>query len=86
MTNRDLEAARDYHNGTKHSYQSLRANPHYLDWSNRPLPFKIYTTLEPIALPRDLSPSQVSALQAINTVDAAPHGECVPELTTLARL
>ena len=84
--NRDLESALHYHGRTKHSYQSLRANPHYLDWSNRPLPFKIYTTLEPISLPRDLPPSQVSALQAIATSDAAPDGECVPNLTTLAHL
>lgn len=83
---RDLEATWAYHNGTKHSYQSIRANPHYLDWSNQPLPFKIYTALEPIPLPRDLSPSQVSALQAISTTGAAPDGDCVPDLHTLTQL
>ena len=42
MKNREIEAAWTYHNGTKHSYESIRTNPHYLDWENQPMPFKIY--------------------------------------------
>jgi SagB-type dehydrogenase family enzyme len=37
----------DYHEATKHSLDSVQSNRHGLDWSNQPLPFKIYTTLEP---------------------------------------
>ena len=44
-------AAWAYHNATKHSLHSVRSGRHVLDWPNRPLPFKIYTTLEPIPLP-----------------------------------
>ena len=50
--NRNLEAAWSYHNGTKHSYASVRSNPLFLDWANQPSPFKIYATLEPLPLPR----------------------------------
>lgn len=65
MKNHQIEAAWRYHNGTKHSYQSIRANPHYLDWENQPLPLKIYTMLEPIALGQDLASSAMPALSAI---------------------
>jgi hypothetical protein len=37
MSNRDLDAAWRYHNGTKHSYQSVRGDSHRLDWRNQPL-------------------------------------------------
>ena len=43
----------------------MRANRHLLDWPNQPLPFKIYTSLEPIGLTRELPASDVPALQAI---------------------
>ena len=42
MNNRDIQATWKYHDGTKHSYWSIRNNPHFLDWANRPQPFKIY--------------------------------------------
>lgn len=69
MKNGEIEAAREYHNGTKHSYQSIRTNPHYLDWENQPIPFKIYSKLEPIALTQGLSASAVPALAAIASAE-----------------
>ena len=33
------EAAWTYHEATKHSYSSIRSQPHFLDWSNQPLAF-----------------------------------------------
>ena len=66
MKNRDLEATWAYHNGTKHSYESIRTNRHYLDWENQPIPFKIYSQLEPISLPQQLSSSGMTALEAIS--------------------
>jgi SagB-type dehydrogenase family enzyme len=86
MTNRDLNAAWAYHNGTKHSHESLYADPHYLDWENQPLPFKIYTTLEPMPLPRDLLSSGVSALTAISAFNPPSQAPSVPSLALLASL
>ena len=43
MKYRELEATSAYHNGSKHSYQSIRTSPHYLDWEKQPIPFKIYS-------------------------------------------
>ena len=42
---RDADAARAYHEATKHSERSLRSNPHFLDFDNQPTPFKLYREL-----------------------------------------
>jgi SagB-type dehydrogenase family enzyme len=74
MKNHEREAAWNYHNATKHSYESIRASRHTLDWDNQPLPFKIYSTLQPIPLPEHLSSSGVPALRAI-AASAPPTAE-----------
>jgi SagB-type dehydrogenase family enzyme len=86
MKNRDLQAAWAYHNGTKHSYESIRANRHYLDWDNQPIPFKIYSALEPIPLPQRLSSTGMTALEAIAMAEAAKTDSSVPSLQTLAEI
>ena len=85
MTNRDVEAAIAYHNDTKHSLLSIHSDPHYMDFSNQPLPFKIYTDLDPIPLPRDIPTSGVGALAAVAS-DGRFDGDAVPNLPTLASL
>ena len=85
--NRDISAAGNYHDGTKHSVARLRAHPHYLDWDIKPRSFKVYPNLEPIPLPRELPPSRVPALTAIAMREtAAGPTERVPDLIALARL
>jgi len=76
MKNRETEAAWAYHDGTKHSYQSVRTNPHYLDWENQPIPFKIYSGVDPIPLRQQLSSSGMPALTAIANI-TAPGDESV---------
>src|SRR3989442_1115545 len=65
MGNADLAAARTYHERTRHSFQSVRASRHFLDWDIMPRPFKVYPDLEPIPLPRDFRSSTRPALAAI---------------------
>jgi hypothetical protein len=84
-TNQDIAAAWNYHNSTKHSYASIRTNPHVLDWENKPLLFKIYPTLEVTRLPRDVKQTGVAALSAIATSSTATT-EAVPDLESLAHL
>ena len=50
-----VSALRRYHESTKHSPLSVARSAHRLDWSNKPLAFKIYTTLERIPVPDDLA-------------------------------
>src|SRR2546426_7614238 len=84
--NRDIARTWTYHNATKHSEWSLRSSPHYLDWANQPIPLKIYTTLDPIPLPRDADQTGLSALSAISTTNVAAEGEKIPALADLARI
>jgi SagB-type dehydrogenase family enzyme len=87
MTNRILNAAWTYHNATKHSYRSVHSGGHYLDWSNQPLPFKIYRTLQPLPLPREAAPSGIAALSAISETSMAPAAEAaVPNLNALGQV
>src|SRR5258708_40363455 len=86
MKNRDIEAAWKYHDGTKHSYWSVRSSTHFLDWANRPLPFKIYPTIETIALPRDVPQTGVAALAAISGGARSAGGGSGPDLQGLARI
>jgi SagB-type dehydrogenase family enzyme len=86
MKNQEIEAAWKYHNGTKHSYESIRANRHYLDWENQPLPFKIYTNLAAMSLPEHLSSSGVPALTAISASGAADGGSKTLPIQTLAEI
>ncbi|HXG22145.1 MAG TPA: SagB family peptide dehydrogenase [Methylomirabilota bacterium] len=85
-TNRDVAAAWSYHNGTKHSLESIRRNPHFLDWDNQPLAFKIYRDVESVPLPQEWPAVQTSTLQAIATLPAVPQQEMIPDLSRLAAL
>src|SRR5713101_5941596 len=87
--NRNPEAAWNYHNATKHSYESVREHAHFLDWDNQPLPFKIYPTLEPMRLPDAVRQTGVAALSAIPEsvpaqTNAAPDLEAVAQLLYLS--
>jgi len=84
--NRDVEATWEYHEGTKHSFQSVRSSQHFLDFENKPLPFKIYAGLEPIRLPEGLEPSGFAALDALAASHAEAEGERLPDLKLLAGL
>ena len=74
LGNRDIEAARTYHATTKHSYTSVRTDAHFLDWDNRPMPYKLYPEVSGLALPRDLSLARVPALEAIAAGDPPTDG------------
>jgi SagB-type dehydrogenase family enzyme len=85
-------AAREYHEGTKHSFESVRRRGHFLDWANRPYPFKIYEGISRrIRLPSSPSPTstgpavRMSALEALVASPAGAPGARV-DLRTLARL
>ena len=86
MNNREIAAAWKYHDGTKHSYWSVRNHPHWLDWANRPLPFKIYPKIKPLPLPRDLPQTGVAALSAISEPVPSSRADSVPGVRDLARL
>jgi SagB-type dehydrogenase family enzyme len=49
--NWDTDAARRYHERTKHTFESVRRSARFLDWDNRPHPFKEYVGLDAVPLP-----------------------------------
>jgi SagB-type dehydrogenase family enzyme len=61
MQNQQTDKTLNYHSRTKHSYESIRRNAHFLDWPNRPSPFKTYRDLEPIPLPPEREVAGVPA-------------------------
>lgn len=85
MGNRDTHTAWRYHNLTKHSYASVRTNPHLLEWNNKPSEFKIYPTLEVKRLPREARQTGVSALSAI-AASLTNTEEAIADLPSLAQL
>ncbi len=76
-----------YHTRTKHSVQSIGENLYQMDSNNRPLPYKIYSSLEPLALPQNFVSSTMSALDAIvsSTVPSS-NEERIPDRELLGRL
>src|ERR1700730_17376031 len=86
MNNREIQAAWAYHNATKHSTESVRSNPHYLDWENQPLSFKIYSELQPIPLPEHLSSAPLPSLEAISAIEAPAEKEALPSIQTMAEI
>jgi SagB-type dehydrogenase family enzyme len=86
MMNHEVQATWKYHDDTKHSYWSIRNNPHFLDWANRPLPFKIYPNIEPLPLPRDIAQTGVTALSAISQPATSARADSVLGLQDLTRI
>jgi SagB-type dehydrogenase family enzyme len=54
MSNWETEAARRYHEATKHSYESVRRGARALDWANQPSPYKQYPGIELEPIPPEL--------------------------------
>lgn len=64
--NNEIRYAIDYHEATKHSEASLMTSRHYLDFNNKPIPFKIYLELPSISLPISFPTPEVNALSCIS--------------------
>src|SRR6202171_2521788 len=86
--NANTETAWNYHEATKHSYTSVRTNPHFLDFGNQPLPFKIYPALEPSRMPAEVRQTGVAALSAIAASLPAltSQASIAPDLEAVAQL
>jgi SagB-type dehydrogenase family enzyme len=72
--NNEIRYAIDYHEATKHSEASLMTSRHYLDFNNKPIPFKIYLELPSITLPISFPTPEVNALSCISgTISQRSH-------------
>ena len=86
MNNNNLKATWEYHDGTKHSLWSVHNDPHYMDFYNQPLPFKIYSGLEAIPLTNRAPNSSSPALDAVPAIISHSDEASVPDLDTLSSI
>lgn len=85
MSNNNIRYAIEYHEATKHSELSLNISRHYLDWDNKPRPFKVYTRLPYIYLTKEFTTPQLDALTAISSIEP-PNRSTSFNLKTLAQI
>ena len=98
--NRDTTAARHFHAITKYVRPDGPSDVSILmgeaprlgpaigeqDPANEPFPYKIYTDLPPIPLPREFPRLDLPALAALAATGEATAGTSIPDLTAIARL
>ena len=84
--NNETKYAKEYHEETKHSEISIQRSRHYLDWNNKPLPFKVYSNLPSISLPTDFSQPTLSALNSVGKTQPTKGKSVVFDIKSLAEL
>jgi nitroreductase len=77
---------REYHDATKHSPQSLRRSPHFLDWANMPDPFRHYEDVPVLDLPADPPSPGIPALRLLLDPSARGAGAATDGPTFLSQL
>jgi SagB-type dehydrogenase family enzyme len=78
VMNKEIGYALEYHEATKHSEASLITSRHYLDFDNKPIPFKVYLELPSIDLPINFPTPEANAISCISgTIRQTP-----PDYTT----
>jgi len=75
--------ARKFHDETAHSPYSVRTSGHTLEWDIKPFPFKVYTDVPAIPLPRDADVVAVPTLEALARPAPPAARLTLPALTAL---
>jgi SagB-type dehydrogenase family enzyme len=83
--NKEIDYAKEYHEETKHSEISIQLSRHYLDWNNKPLPFKVYSGLPSISLPKDF-PQPIEGSLTCIVKTKTTRGNTVLEIKDLAEI
>ena len=79
--NKEIGYALEYHEATKHSEASLITSRHYLDFDNKPIPFKIYLKLPSVDLPTNFPTPEANALSCITAVIRQTPPDYTKQLT-----
>lgn len=80
-SNQDTARLFEYHARTKHTYASVHYNTHYLDWDNQPNPFRIYSDVPVIPLPRKPDFPNMGTLKTLEQLVESPKKNTSPKLT-----
>jgi SagB-type dehydrogenase family enzyme len=81
----DHYTASNYNEETKHSELGVRTSAHYLDWENRPSPFKVFKGLASVLLPRDFPHPRGDSIRAVRNLAPKSEGRDL-DLKALAEL
>ncbi|HYW00289.1 MAG TPA: SagB/ThcOx family dehydrogenase [Candidatus Acidoferrum sp.] len=73
MANYDTMVAKNYHEETKHSEVSVRSG-YFLDWEDKPNPYRIYSSLAPIFLPKDFPRPSQDTIDCVKTYESSGDG------------
>src|SRR5215216_2010993 len=79
--NKEIGYALEYHEATKHSEASLITSRHYLDFDNKPIPFKVYLELPSINLPINFPTPEANALSCISAMIPQTTPDYTKQLT-----
>ena len=77
MSNKEIQYALDYHEETKHSEVSIMSSRHYLDYDNRPMPFKIYFDQPRYPLTNNFPTPNLHSIASISDVDQSVNSDTV---------
>ena len=66
--NYDISYSINYHEMTKHSEFSVMNSNYFLNWNNRPKPFKVYEDLTSLPLPTDFPHPTLNAVMAVSNL------------------
>jgi SagB-type dehydrogenase family enzyme len=75
--------ARQFHDETAHSPYSVRTSGHTLEWDIKPFPFKVYTEVPAIPLPREIDVVAAPTLQALARPSPPAGRLTLPALSAL---
>jgi SagB-type dehydrogenase family enzyme len=68
--NYDISYSINYHEMTKHSEFSVMNSNYFLNWNNRPKPFKVYEDLTSLPLPTDFPHPTLNAVRAVSNLSS----------------
>lgn len=83
--NNDIKHATQFHEETKHSELRLQMSRNYLDWDDKPRPFKVYPDLPSISLPQDFPIPTADTLTSTGSVHPLLPDSQI-DITKLAQL
>lgn len=86
--NLDTETARRYDRSVRHSYASIRSQPHFLDWENQPSVYKVYEGLPELLLEPRWSGVDLPDLEAMERLSSGEPSTSSAGMTleTLSRI
>ncbi len=86
MKNYEIEAAWQYHDGTKHPNGSFLNKTHTYHPAKRPTPYKTYKNAAQIKLLLDEQSSTISALDAISDSTKSEYTNIIPDIKMLSSI